>query len=176
MIKRIIFILLLIIITGSFYFHQKAYAQVSPTPVDYKLPFPGILPDHPLYPLKRLRDKILISMTSKPVKKVEIYLLFSDKNLVMGQLLWERAKYDLGLKTFEESEQLLLKSAVSLVKLKQGNNLPPGLADKIELSGKKHGEIILSLQGSPQNQEYSQSLQDVLAINHQAIQQIDLIK
>lgn len=57
-------------------------AAVSPTPVsDYTLPYPGILPDNPLYSLKVLRDRLISFFISSPSKKSSFYLLQSDKRL-----------------------------------------------------------------------------------------------
>lgn len=39
--------------------------------VDYKLTWPGILPDQPLYKLKVLRDKIISKLIFDPIKKIE---------------------------------------------------------------------------------------------------------
>src|SRR3989338_5370865 len=64
-------------------------ATVSPTPVilsDYTLPYPGLLPDHPLYNLKALRDKILLWFTKDEVKLVELNPLISHKKIKFNQL------------------------------------------------------------------------------------------
>src|SRR3989304_4320145 len=75
----------------------------TPTPaplVEYDLPYPGILPDHPLYFLKLIRDKILILSARNLTKKSELYLLFADKHLSMGQLLRGKGNLDLSTTTF----------------------------------------------------------------------------
>ena len=63
--KRIIllfgFLLFLVMVKGDYVF-----AQATPTPVDYNLPYPGILPDHPLYPLQKIRDWLLVTFTRDP--------------------------------------------------------------------------------------------------------------
>jgi hypothetical protein len=57
-----------------------------PENVDYDLPYPGILLDHPLYFLKKLRDRIMLSLLTDPVKLIEFNILQSDKFLSMAVL------------------------------------------------------------------------------------------
>lgn len=180
--KKILFLLALVstigLLSGNFAF---AATKIDPTPtlteqLDYDLPFPGILPDHPLYPVKLFRDRILDNFTRDPVKKVQLKLLFSDKKLVMGQLLWEKQRFDLSESTLMEGEKDLLIGTTSLSKLKYANNLPAGLGDKLELAAKKHEEIISKLLSGTLDEARQANLGKVLEITHQAIQQISIIK
>lgn len=153
------------------------YSVASPTPViEYSLPYPGILPDHPLYFIKALRDKILLFFTRDPVRRVNINLIISDKRIAMGKVLWEKGNTDLSLTTFTKAEKYLLTAAVDLGKLKKQNNLPPGLADKVELAAKKHEEIITGFMTTVTDETKKQNLNQALGINHQAVQQIQSVK
>lgn len=150
---------------------------VSPTPtVEYDLPFAGLLPDNPLYPVKALRDRILLFFTNDPVKKLQLKLLFADKRLVMGRLLWEKGNYDLSISTTVKAEKYLLIASIDLGLLKKQNNLPPGLTDKLESAAKKHEEIIIKQLISVNDEIQKQNFNQALGINHQAIQQILLSK
>ena len=151
----------------------------APTPtvsVDYPLPYPGILPDHPLYFLKIVRDKILGFITKDPVKKIQLNLLFADKDLAMGQQLWEKGKTDLGTDTIAKGEALLLTAVKDLVKLKSSGSLPPGLLDKLQLAAKKHEEEIVKLISITSDETKREKLNGSLGIVHQASQQISSIK
>jgi len=54
--------------------------------INYHLPYSGnVLPDSPLWPLKALRDKVWIGVTTSHLRRAELALLFSDKRLVMTQ-------------------------------------------------------------------------------------------
>ncbi|PIZ98613.1 MAG: hypothetical protein COX78_02915, partial [Candidatus Levybacteria bacterium CG_4_10_14_0_2_um_filter_35_8] len=72
---------------------QTALAEktMSPNPAatmdNYELPYPGLLPDHPLYFLKMTRDKIIGFFISDPIKKAEFDILQSDKRLSAGVYL-----------------------------------------------------------------------------------------
>jgi len=47
--------------------------------IDYTLPYPGLLPDNPLYPLKMIRDRIILFLINDSAKRTEYYLLQADK-------------------------------------------------------------------------------------------------
>ncbi len=82
--------------------NKPAYASAS----DYALPYPGILPNHPLYPLKQLRDNTLELLTRDNLKKAELHLLSADKKLQMGKVLGEKYNDWIGsTKIIRESEE-----------------------------------------------------------------------
>ena len=59
-----------------------AAAVMTPTPTpNYLLPYPGMLPDNPLYMLKAMRDRVINFLIADSQKKAEFYLLQSDKRL-----------------------------------------------------------------------------------------------
>lgn len=161
---------------SCFFFSQPVLSQdrpavnPSPTPyyLDYNLPFPGILPDHPLYPMKEIRDKILLNFTRDPVKKYHLNLLFADKHLIMGQLLVEKGNIPLAQKTFIKGEKYLLATIVQLQKLKAGNILPEGEVDKFKMACDKHEQVIYNLMIASQSNLEKLKLNELLGIIHQA--------
>lgn len=61
---------------------------VSPQfPSAYRLPEPGILPNHPLYPLKMIRDRIILISTLNPSKKPKLLLNFANRRIAATQAL-----------------------------------------------------------------------------------------
>ncbi len=123
----------------------------SPTPtptktVDYALPYPGILPDHPLYFLKALRDRILGWVISDPIKKVEFNLLMADKRLAMGSLLFDEGKKDLALTTVSKGEKYF-DQAVSNLMIARGVSKDSAsvLAVRLNKAAQKHEEVIKDL-------------------------------
>lgn len=108
---------------------SSASATASPTAVmaatDYTLPYPGILPDNPLYFLKVLRDNIIVFFISDPLKKSSFDLLQSDKRLEAAwYLLKKDSKHDdLVLTTLSKSTNYL-SQAVDQVNLAQKTGLP----------------------------------------------------
>lgn len=76
--------------------------------IDYYFRYPGrILPDHPLWFLKALRDKVWLLLTTSPSRKAELKLLFADKRVVSANILFERGKPELGVSTLTKAEKYL---------------------------------------------------------------------
>ena len=176
--KKLFSIIALSLLTSYFLLlTSNVFAQtpVSPTPVDYTLPYPGVLPDHPLYPLKRVRDNLLYFFARSSVNKIEISLLFADKKIGMAKNLLEKNKDKLALETVIESQSDLLKAAKLVPELNKKNILPVGLTDKISLAAKKHLEEI-SKMGGFGNLNESEKLNQARRLNNQANSLIDSIK
>lgn len=82
------------------------------TQIDYILPYPGkILPDHPLWFIKALRDRFWLLVTTNPTRKAELNLLFADKRLVMSKMLFEKEKPSLAYATLTKAEKYLEKAS-----------------------------------------------------------------
>ena len=70
--------------------------------------FPGrVLPDSPFWPIKALRDKVWLWITTNPSREAELKLLFADKRLAMSQLLFEKEDYEVGYSTLTKAEKYL---------------------------------------------------------------------
>lgn len=112
----------------------------TPTPVKYDLAFPGMLPDHPLYKLKVLRDKVTLFLTRDPMKKAQYHLLLADKRIHMAAMLVDKGKIDLAKETAlkGENEYTLL---VFLFKdeVKKPNK---DLFERLEKASLKHQEVL----------------------------------
>ncbi len=159
---------------------QISFPTISPTitpNIEYALPYAGILPDHPLFFFKQIRDRILILFTRQPLKKSQLYLVLSDKSLVMGGLLWEKGNYNLSTVTLNDGEKYLLQSVMVLFDVtNKDQDIPPGMADKLELAAKKHEEAIINTIEKTQESSQKQNLDQALSITHQAIQKISTLK
>ncbi len=111
--------------------------------VDYELPYPGrILPDHPLWPLKALRDRLWLMVVTNPTKKAEIKLLFADKRVTAARILFERDKSELGLSTLTKAEKYL-EEAFDQGKLAQAKKAEMGtFFENLAMSALKHRQVI----------------------------------
>src|ERR1700683_4754974 len=71
------------------YAQEASTSAIAPSPssVDYQLPYPGMLPDNPLYFLKVFRDTLTSFFINKPLDKANFDLLQSDKNVEASYLL-----------------------------------------------------------------------------------------
>lgn len=109
----------------------------------YVLPYPGILPDHPLYFLKQLRDQILDRLIIDPVRKAEFYILQGDKRLNMGIFLTEKGKAALAVQTIGQGEGFMKKAVNGLVAAKAGGReIPASIVDRLTQSLGKHQEVL----------------------------------
>lgn len=119
----------------------------TPSPVEYALPYPGLLPNHPLFFLKMMRDSVLTALISDPVRKVEFSQLMTDKYMHMGVVLTQKQNKKVALDTFKQVAQLIERTKQDVYKL------PPTNADevgniklKFKKSLEKYEEIILTIQ------------------------------
>jgi len=91
--------------------------------INYTLAFPGkILPDHPLWSIKALRDKLWLSVTTNPSRKAELKLLFADKRVGMSKILFEKENYEIGYSTLTKAEKYLEEASVQ-EKINRDNGL-----------------------------------------------------
>ncbi len=118
-------------------------ALPTPAPVQYDLPYPGMLPNNPLYVVKQVRDWILDKMIVDPVKKTEFYILQGDKRLAMGMMLATSGNGVLAEQTISKGEKYMNNAALTLLALKgQGKDVPAYITDKLTQSLAKHEEVI----------------------------------
>ncbi len=112
--------------------------------VIYPLPYPGLLPDNPLYFLKSVRDSMFVFTTRDAVKKAQLYLLLSDKHTSAALLLAEKGKEELAIKELQKSEHFFEQIPPLLKSAKKQGSTPPSndLMTKLYQSNMKRGEII----------------------------------
>lgn len=113
---------------------------------EYQLPYPGMLPDNPLYPLKTFRDKIVGFLISDPLKKAEFNVLQADKRLQAGVYLIDKSKkYKLAIETISKGvnylEEAFLKTSDAY---KQGMDAA-AMQDRLEKALAKHESVISAL-------------------------------
>jgi len=120
--------------------------DVDITKIEYNLPFPGILPDHPLYPLKSARDTIKVFLTRDYMKKADLLLLLSDKYASMAVALAEDGQWGTAAEAVEQSESSFTDMIDALETSKeQGVSPSAEFLQKIKLSNDKHKEVIQEL-------------------------------
>ncbi|MBL7159250.1 hypothetical protein ISS85_02145 [Candidatus Microgenomates bacterium] len=148
--KKLMTIFLIVVsifLSSMTVFAQEEVPEASSSQkIEYTLPYPGILPDHPLYFLKAFRDKILDVLVQDPIKRIELNLLMADKRLNMGACLIEKGKPVLAETTVSKGEKYFLKIIEELQEIEEQNRgMDQNLLKKIEESSLKHEEIILEL-------------------------------
>lgn len=115
--------------------------EISPTPipqVNYELPYPGLLPDSPLYFLRVIRDKTVGFLISDPLKKAEFNLLQADKRLNAGIYLFNKGKTSLALSTVSKAENYFEQALGKMGDAKmEGRNIDE-IQGKLRNAVKKH--------------------------------------
>ena len=121
----------------------KADTQDSKIEIMYVMPFPGrILPDSPFWPIKALRDKLWMGVTTNPMRKAELSLLFADKRLMASYELFRINKPLLALSTLTKAGKYLEEGGVI-----EKNERQRGLDTKsflftLATASLKHREVI----------------------------------
>lgn len=155
--KKLLFILIISFIffssiAISFAKDSSKEDTLSSTPssnktIDYTLPYPGLLPDNPLYILKAARDRIISILISGPVKKANFYLLAADKRLNEGVSLFNKGekKYSLGESTISKGENYFEKGISKIEMAKKQGIIVEDISQRFHLASLKHKEIITGL-------------------------------
>lgn len=135
--------------------------------VIYNLPYPGILPDNPLYIFKAIRDQLMIFGTRDNVKKAQLYLLLSDKRIAMAIELAKKGKEKQAVETAGRAEKYFFQIPQLLTDAKkQGSGSSSEFIQTLKLSNEKHREILDSfLKNLPQG--LNDSVNGVIQINVQ---------
>lgn len=124
--------------------YAAAPMQDSPP---YVLPWPGILPDRKvLYAIKVVRNRLIARMLSDDVKRVEFYLLMSDKTLYASRLLADKGEFALAKETALKGENFF--SMLVSVYARVAPRIPQSLDDRIDRSYAAHQSLLESLASS----------------------------
>lgn len=110
--------------------------------VDYYLPYPGILPDHPLYWLKMFRDRIMLVLTKSPVDKYGRLLLYADKRVGAAKVLIEGGKAELGVTTATKAEKYLEQAINEFKAIDDPGKATPEERERLIKAGMKHEEVL----------------------------------
>ena len=92
-------------------FPQEATESAQPVKIEYYLPYPGLLPDSPLYKLKMVRDWVKLRLARGDGEKGRLELLYADKRINAAVTLADGGKASLGVSTATKAEKYLEKAA-----------------------------------------------------------------
>jgi len=136
----------LLIFLLSFTFSAKAYvvaenltaSSSSQQQNNYELPYPGLLPDSPLYFLRIIRDKTVGFLISDPLKKAEFDLLQADKRLNAGIFLFNKGKSSLALSTVSKAENYFTQALGQMEEAKRQGRNTSEINGKLKNALEKH--------------------------------------
>lgn len=147
---------------------QDATASATPTPIQYTLPYPGLLPDHPLWFVKAIRDKIISFLISDPLKKSEFDLKQADKRLSAGVALIKKGKTEEGISTISKAENYLEEAVRSASLAKTSGKDVMSWLETLMNASKKHREVILEVE-----QTVSPDVRDSLLKERQRLEKLE---
>lgn len=128
--------------------------------IEYRLPYPGMLPDSPFYFFKVARDQVMLRLIGDSRQKAFYYLLLSDKRLASGEMLAERERSwwaltapgigprrekGLGSMTMVKAEEYFGQAVDEGILARGKGEEVTDLFTKLSVAGAKHTEVIDSL-------------------------------
>ncbi len=119
--------------------------------INYELPYPGMLPDNPLYILKVIRDGIVKFLINDSLKKAQFSLLVAEKRMYAGKLLVEKNKDQLAVSTISKSNNYLDESLIAIRMVKKENPKSPDVKlflQQFKSATLKHLEIARDIKPS----------------------------
>lgn len=146
--KKIFITLLTLLFVGSLLYLPAVFAteaEMAPQKVDYSLPYPGLLPDSPVYFVKVIRDQFVLLTLTNPEKKAFYSLLLADKRIAASQVLVNSGKGRVGMETALRAEEYLgraIEISGKLPKDKRGD-----LVSKLVVATAKHKEVLDEFKG-----------------------------
>jgi len=152
---------------GRAFGQQKADA-IS---IDYELPYPGVLPGQFTYGLKMARDKIWLGLTTDPLQKTKLYLLFADKRLAAAQQLMIKNKYSLAVETASKAEKYLEKADIQLGK---ANDKDFTVKNRLKKAAIKHLEALGTIEKGLQSEDDKKTVVELENYPQQILSKLSL--
>lgn len=152
----------LFVLFVGFLLFAYAFNPVMAQKVQYDLAYPGVLPDHPLYKLKVLRDKISILLINDTNKRIDFYLLQADKGIHATAMIVDKKKIELAKETLFKAEHNVTLLTYEFGKFQYKPN--SDFFNKLETASLKHQEVIkLLIERVPEKER--KSFETVLAFS-----------
>lgn len=116
-------------------------AIIKEEAVNYYLPYPGLLPDHILYPVKMIRDKVAEWLTFDKVAKIRLLELYADKRIGAAKVLLEGGKTELGVETGLKAIAYQERAVTLMEEVKAAGREEGELMNQLERATAKHAEV-----------------------------------
>lgn len=146
--KKLLIVLLIIFlfVPAQVFAQEEEGSPSAEVKVEYTLPYPGLLPDSPLYFLRASRDRIVSFLISDPLKKAEFDLLQADKRLAAGIMLAEKNKYELANSTISKGENYFESALAKAQEAKKQRIAVDSIASRLYHSSLKHQEVLQEME------------------------------
>lgn len=134
-------------------------SQSTTLHVNYELPYPGMLPDNPLYFLKVIRDGIVKMLINDPFKKAQFSLNVAEKRMYAGKMLVDKDEDRLAVEIIGKSNNYLDDALKAIVVAKKLNPKNPDIRpflQQFKTAVQKHYEIAEDIKPQIDESELSQ--------------------
>lgn len=156
--KFLIFYISAFVLFFTYFYQITVFAQNNTSDssasakVEYTLPYPGVLPDNPVYFLKAIRDRLVSYLINDPLKKAEFNLLTSDKKANAALYLADQKKYDLSITSFSKSTNYFIEGVGKLDEAITLGKDGSTVLQHMKLAVEKHQEVLQSIgERAPKN-------------------------
>lgn len=129
----------------------------TPVEINYTLPYPGLLPDNPLYFLKATRDRVVSWLIADPLKRSQFDLLQADKRLQMGVALVQesKTKTSLAISTISKGQNYFEEAIQNLDKARQKGESMSAQKNIMSTASEKHKQVLHMLDQEVSSDERS---------------------
>ncbi len=126
------------------YAAEKSFVQQPP--IQYDLSYPGLLPDHPFYILKQMRDNMMTLLIGKPLDRSSFMLLQSDKQVSAAKILIEQQKDVHMVRNSFLASQRAFEGAINGTQAAKQEGFPTeDMIHQLQVASKKHHEIVTNV-------------------------------
>lgn len=109
--------------------------------VEYQLPYPGILADHPFFFLKDLRNTYRIWTAPSHIPKSIEYLDQADSTIAMAQPLREKGKLKLSVESVAKANELFKQAVFHYKENEESTEESRAHLEQLRNANKKHREV-----------------------------------
>lgn len=134
-------------------------SEIKKERINYEFPFPGMLPDHPLYILKVIRDGIVKRLINDELMLAKFSLSSAEKRMYAGRLLLEKDEHELAIDSISKSANYLSDtlSAVTTYHRKHPKSFEyKPFLQKFKTATEKHIEVMEDIKPSVEKNYLSQ--------------------
>jgi hypothetical protein len=174
-IRFLVVILPLLLVVFPYAYAQETMTATSVVKREssYTVPYPGILPDNPLYPLKVIRDKLVENLIRDKNRKVEFYLRQTDKQMGMVQTLADKKNIPLAKQTALKAEH----NFTQLISVYKASDTKPiaSVKDILMQATEKHQEILANVIKNTPREEDKKVFMQVLDFSKRNAEEINKI-
>jgi hypothetical protein len=112
---------------------------------DYPLPYSGILPDHPLYFLKMIRDRVMLWLTRDSLARAGVLLHYADKRIAAALALAEKGKAGLAVTTATKAEKYLERTLDEAGRAAEDGKDVVDFSEKASRASVKHKKVLVGI-------------------------------